>query len=173
MPQIYLPKPSALAAHTTSAPRPRNAFVAAFLASLVAQGAKVFTHFYVAREWDLSKLVSSGGMPSSHTALVVGLAAAADVMQGTASPVLAISTVFALIVMYDAAGVRQHAGKQASVLNMIITELPPDHPVSSVGGMVRLKEMIGHTPLQVAVGALVGAVVGYIVGLLYTLVGAA
>lgn len=69
--------------------------------------------------------------------------------------------------MYDATGVRLHAGKQASVLNMIITELPPDHPVSSQGG--QLKEVLGHTPLQVAVGALLGIVLGYIVGLLYTL----
>jgi len=69
--------------------------------------------------------------------------------------------------MYDATGVRLHAGKQASVLNMIITELPPDHPVSSSTG--QLKEVIGHTPVQVAVGALVGIVVGYIIGLLYSL----
>lgn len=69
--------------------------------------------------------------------------------------------------MYDATGVRLHAGKQASVLNMIITELPPDHPVSSTTG--QLKDSIGHTPLQVAVGAVVGIVVGYLCGLLYTL----
>lgn len=69
--------------------------------------------------------------------------------------------------MYDATGVRLHAGKQASVLNMIITELPPDHPVSSTTG--QLKDSIGHTPLQVAVGATVGIAVGYIVGMLYIL----
>ena len=70
--------------------------------------------------------------------------------------------------MYDATGVRLHAGKQASVLNMIITELPPDHPVSSTT-TGQLKDTLGHTPVQVAVGALVGIAVGYIVGLLYTL----
>lgn len=68
-------------------------------------------------------------------------------------------------VMYDATGVRLHAGKQASVLNMIITELPPDHPVSS--STAQLKDTLGHTPLQVAVGAIVGILVGYIIGLLY------
>jgi acid phosphatase family membrane protein YuiD len=68
-------------------------------------------------------------------------------------------------VMYDASGVRLHAGKQASVLNMIITELPPDHPVSNSAGM--LKDTLGHTPLQVAVGAVVGVLTGYLVALLY------
>jgi acid phosphatase family membrane protein YuiD len=67
--------------------------------------------------------------------------------------------------MYDATGVRLHAGKQASVLNMIITELPPDHPVSSSTG--QLKDSLGHTPLQVAIGALVGITIGYLIGLLY------
>ena len=70
-----------------------------------------------------------------------------------------------LQVMYDATGVRLHAGKQASVLNMIIMELPPDHPVAS--NVVQLKDQLGHTPLQVAVGAVVGIVTGYIVGILY------
>lgn len=160
---------------------------------LAAQGAKVFTHYYVQREWDFTRLVGSGGMPSSHTALVMGLTAAMAVLHGTSNSMFAICLVFSLIVsipsmrciswpalacavyspaptaqvMYDATGVRAHAGKQASVLNMIITELPPDHPVSSAGG--QLKEVLGHTPLQVAVGAVLGVVIGYVVGLLYSL----
>ena len=67
----------------------------------------------------------------------------------------------AVQVMYDASGVRLHAGRQASVLNMIITELPPDHPVSDTRP---LRDTLGHTPLQVAVGAMLGMVIGYIVG---------
>ena len=190
-----------------------RAFVAAFVGFLAAQGAKVFTHYYVQREWDFTRLVGSGGMPSSHTSLVMGLTAAMAVLHGTSNSMFAICLVFSLIVsvssacvprpalaptcvlrvlplkhpsslasvacsprprsrravqvMYDATGVRAHAGKQASVLNMIITELPPDHPVSSAGG--QLKEVLGHTPLQVAVGAVLGVVIGYIVGLLYSL----
>lgn len=70
-----------------------------------------------------------------------------------------------LQVMYDASGVRLHAGKQASVLNQIISELPPDHPVAS--NVEMLKDTLGHTPLQVLVGAVVGMTTGYIVGLLY------
>lgn len=142
-----------------------GAFVAAFLGFFFAQSAKVFTHYYTERKWDFTRLISSGGMPSSHTALVMGLTTAIGVLQGTNSPMFAISLVFSLIVMYDASGVRLHAGKQASVLNMIITELPPDHPVSNSAGT--LKDTLGHTPLQVAVGAVVGVLTGYLTALLY------
>ncbi len=132
---------------------------------LIAQIAKIFTHYYVNQEWDLSRCYSSGGMPSSHTSLVMGLTTAIAMLYGMSSPVFAISLMFSLIVMYDATGVRLHAGKQASVLNMIITELPPDHPVSS--NTVALKDSLGHTPVQVVMGAIVGVVIGYLVGLLY------
>lgn len=133
-----------------------SAFVAGFLGFFFAQSAKVFTHYYTEQKWDLTRLVSSGGMPSSHTGLVMGLTTALGVLQGTSSPAFAIALVFSLIVrvdgadehcrrplllilvvksasihthctspqvMYDASGVRLHAGKQASVLNMIITEV--------------------------------------------------
>ena len=142
-----------------------GAFVASFLVFLFAQIAKVFTHYYVHQEWDISRCYSSGGMPSSHTSLVMGLTTAIATMYGLGSPFFAISIMFSMIVMYDATGVRLHAGKQASVLNMIITELPPDHPVSS--STAQLKDTIGHTPLQVLMGAIVGIVIGYVVGLLY------
>jgi acid phosphatase family membrane protein YuiD len=132
---------------------------------LIAQIAKIFTHYYVNQEWDLSRCYSSGGMPSSHTSLVMGLTTAIAMLYGMSSPFFAISLMFSLIVMYDATGVRLHAGKQASVLNMIITELPPDHPVSS--NTVALKDSLGHTPVQVVMGAIVGVVIGYLVGLLY------
>ncbi len=105
-------------------------------------------------------------MPSSHTSLVMGLTTAIAMLYGMSSPFFAISLMFSLIVMYDATGVRLHAGKQASVLNMIITELPPDHPVSS--NTVALKDSLGHTPVQVMMGAVVGVVIGYLVGLLYS-----
>lgn len=77
-----------------------RAFIAAFLSFFAAQVAKVFTHYYITREWDMTRLVGSGGMPSSHTALVMGLTMATGVMQGTNSPFFAISLVFSLIVSY-------------------------------------------------------------------------
>ncbi|CAK0787965.1 hypothetical protein CVIRNUC_011187 [Coccomyxa viridis] len=135
--------------------------VAAVLAFVIAQTLKLFTYWYSERRWDFTRLIGSGGMPSSHTGCVVGLTTAIGVIRGTGSEAFAVGLVFSIVVMYDASGVRLHAGRQASVLNMIITELPPDHPVSDTRP---LRDSLGHTPLQVAVGAMLGMVVGYIVG---------
>lgn len=144
-----------------------GAFVASFLGFFFAQLAKVFTHHYVEGVWDTSRLVGSGGMPSSHTAAVVALTTSIGVLRGTSDALFAACCVFSLVVMYDASGVRLHAGKQASVLNMIIGELPPEHPVAATSTL--LKDTLGHTPFQVLVGALLGLGVGYIVGVLYLL----
>ena len=100
-------------------------------------------------------------MPSSHTAAVAALAAAVAAIAGTGSPEFAICAVLAGVVMYDASGVRLAAGRHASVLNSILTELPPDHPASDTRP---LRDSLGHTPLQVAAGAVLGAGVGYGVG---------
>lgn len=140
------------------------AFVAALLACSVAQFAKVFTYFYAEKKWDWSRALSSGGMPSSHTAFVVGLTTAIGVQEGTSSNLFALAIVFTLVVAYDATGVRLHAGRQASVLNLIIAELPPEHPAQVTGV---LRDSLGHTPLQVAVGAAVGLVVGYLLVILW------
>ncbi|KAG2493183.1 hypothetical protein HYH03_008603 [Edaphochlamys debaryana] len=110
--------------------------------------------------------MKSGGMPSSHTALVMGLTTAVAVEHGTSSTVFAICLVLSAIIMYDATGVRLHAGRQATVLNIIIAEMPPDHPVQDGG---RLRDSLGHTPIQVAVGALVGMAVGFFVQSMYML----
>lgn len=122
--------------------------IAALVSFLIAQLAKVFTHYYTERVWDWTRVVGSGGMPSSHTAFVVGLTAAVGLQEGTSSPLFAMCLVIALIVMYDATGVRLHAGRQATVLNIIIAEMPPDHPVQDTG---RLRDSLGHTPVQVGV----------------------
>lgn len=136
-----------------------GAFVSAFAAFATAQITKVFTHWYKEGRWDLSRLTGSGGMPSSHSALVLGLTAAVGVSSGTDSEVFAVCFVVSLIVMYDACGVRLQAGRHAGVLNQIISELPSDHPVSDTRP---LRDTLGHTPLQVIVGGFVGMVVGYI-----------
>ncbi|KAK9916276.1 hypothetical protein WJX75_000823 [Coccomyxa subellipsoidea] len=138
--------------------------IAAVAAFVIAQVLKVFTYWYSERRWDATRLIGSGGMPSSHTGCVVALTTAIGVLNGTSSEAFAVGLVFSLVVMYDASGVRLHAGRQASVLNMIITELPPDHPVSDTRP---LRDTLGHTPLQVTVGAMLGMVVGYIVGVTY------
>ena len=104
------------------------------------------------RKLDLSLLWATGGMPSSHSALVVALAITVGIETGFDSPLFAVSAVLAMIVMYDAAGVRQAAGKQAEKINLIVEELLNGHPLNEE----HLRELLGHTPLQVAVGGLIG-----------------
>lgn len=131
-------------------------FVAGFWAWFAAQFLKIFTKRYKKGVWDLRAMVDSGGMPSSHSSLCAGITAAIAVQQGFGSPLFAACLCFSVIVMYDAMGVRRHAGKQAEVLNKVIDELLDDHPV----GEVKLKEVLGHTPRQVVCGALLGLGVG-------------
>ncbi|CAL6445762.1 unnamed protein product, partial [Bathycoccus prasinos] len=134
------------------------ALVAAMLSFTIAQICKVFTHYHTHGKVDWGRLVGSGGMPSSHTALVVGLTTAIGLKDALDSSIFALCLVFSLVVMYDATGVRLHAGRQAEVLNQLIVELPRDHPLTDSRP---LRDSLGHTPVQVAVGALLGMVVGY------------
>ncbi len=118
----------------------------------IAQLIKVPINYAVHRRIDLRLWVSSGGMPSSHAALVCALATAVALQDGLSSPLFAICVALAMVVMYDATGVRQAAGKQAAILNVILDELFQGHPISDL----RLKELLGHTRIQVIVGALMG-----------------
>ena len=98
-------------------------------------------------------------MPSSHTALVVGLTTAVGLKDSLDSSMFALCLVFSLVVMYDATGVRLQAGRQAEVLNLMILELPQQHPVSDTRP---LRDSLGHTPMEVMAGAVLGVVVGYV-----------
>ena len=118
----------------------------------VAQALKVIYHLAVHRKLDLHLLTSAGGMPSSHSAFVSALATAVGLREGLDSSAFAICVVFASVVMYDAAGVRRAASRQASILNRILDELFSGQPLSEE----RLLELIGHTPIQVVVGAALG-----------------
>jgi uncharacterized protein len=143
-------------------------FVAAFTALVVAQLAKVLVHHALTAEWRPDLCLTSGGMPSSHTAAATALAAATCATAGPASEAFAIAAVLAGVVMYDASGVRLHAGRTASVLNLMLTDLPTDHPAAAaVGPAGRLREALGHTPVQVAAGAGLGAGLGGLIGLAY------
>jgi hypothetical protein len=130
--------------------------VAAFLAWALAQISKIFYELIQQRKLILSRLVSAGGMPSSHSALVTGLATATGREIGVTSPIFAIAVVLASIVMYDAAGVRRAVSIQARILNQMIEEAFQGSPMAEK----RLRELIGHTPVQVLVGALLGIAVG-------------
>ncbi len=126
-----------------------------FLAWFIAQASKVILTVLTHKRLDLRRFVGSGGMPSSHTALVVSLATALGEINGYDSYIFALSLVFAFVVMYDAAGVRRAAGKQAAVLNEIVERLQEGKDVPQE----KLKELIGHTPIEVIVGAILGFVV--------------
>src|SRR4028118_538351 len=136
----------------------------ALIACLVAQLCKLLVELTKNRKFNLRVLVTTGGMPSSHSALVAALAAGVGQTVGWASPEFAIATIFAVIVMYDAAGVRQAAGKQARILNQIIDEFfEEDHNLNEA----RLKELLGHTPFQVLVGLGLGITIAWIAGPAY------
>ncbi|XP_031286608.1 uncharacterized protein LOC116145296 isoform X2 [Pistacia vera] len=133
--------------------------LSAFLAFSLAQFLKLFTTWYKEKRWDPRRLVRSGGMPSSHSATVSALAVAIGFQEGSGGSAFAVAVVLAFIVMFDASGVRLHAGRQAELLNQIVCELPPEHPVSSVRP---LRDSLGHTPVQVAGGAILGCLVAYL-----------
>ncbi|MEO0835207.1 MAG: divergent PAP2 family protein [Cyanobacteria bacterium J06642_3] len=125
----------------------------AIIACLSAQGLKLVIDLLRSRRLNVTYLFSPGGMPSAHSALVGALATSVGLTKGLSSAEFAIACLFAIIVMYDAAGVRQAAGKQAKILNQIIDELFQDeHNLNEE----RLKELLGHTPFQVLVGLSLG-----------------
>ena len=111
------------------------------------------------KKWHFERFIGAGGMPSSHSAVVVSLATLVGRNCGTNSPIFAVSAIVALITMYDAAGVRRAAGKQAKLLNKIV-ETPG---LTGLQVSERLVEVLGHTPVQVIVGAAIGVVVGLLV----------
>jgi len=125
----------------------------ALTACLLAQGSKVFFELLQSRQVKLKILMETGGMPSAHSAFVAALAAGVGQTAGWASTEFAIATVLAIVVMYDAAGVRQAAGKQAQVLNQMIGELFQE---SHMFQESQLKEILGHTPFQVLAGLIFG-----------------
>jgi len=130
-----------------------HVLIVAISASLISQVIKLFIEVFRQKKFNLRVLVGTGGMPSAHSALVSALATGVGQESGWDSNQFAIATLFALIVMYDAAGVRQAAGKQARILNQIIDELFQEgHKFNED----RLKELLGHTPFQVIVGLFLG-----------------
>jgi len=117
---------------------------------------KVIHDLIKTKKLNFKRIMGAGGMPSSHSAIVTTLATLVGKYEGLETPIFAMSLVFAMIVMYDAAGVRRAAGKQARLLNKIV-ETPG---LSGVEVQEKLVEVLGHTPLQVIVGAFIGIVVG-------------
>lgn len=132
--------------------------LAPVVAWAIAQAAKVILTSMRQRRLNLRVLAETGGMPSSHAAIVMGLTTAVGKYAGVSSASFAIALIFSFVVMYDAAGLRRAAGRQAAILNRLVEDLMHMRGVQEQ----RLRELLGHTPFEVVVGALLGFVVGLI-----------
>jgi uncharacterized protein len=131
----------------------------AIAACLIAQVLKLIIDLIQNGKTSVKVLTTTGGMPSAHSALVTSLATGVGQKLGWASAEFAIATIFAIVVMYDAAGVRQAAGKQARILNQMIDELfSDDHKFNEE----KLKELLGHTPVQVIAGSILGVLITWL-----------
>ena len=130
---------------------------AAALARAIAQGLKVVLTFAISKKFDSTRIFGSGGMPSSHSAMTCAMLMMIGFREGFASSVFALAFCFSGVVMYDAAGVRRSTGKNAAVINRLLERLASD---GLVFDEEHLKELVGHTPLQVMAGALLGILVG-------------
>ena len=136
-------------------------FMAGVCGWFVAQILKTAIHMWFNRKFVAERLVGSGGMPSSHSATVCALATAAGMEYGGGSFQFAIAAVFAIVVMYDAMGVRRETGIQAKVLNEMMEMFLKMGKEMSVED--KLKEFVGHTPLQVLMGAVLGILVAVLI----------
>lgn len=129
-----------------------------FILWFLIQTFKVLTDLAVNKKLNVRRIVGAGGMPSSHSAIVCSLATCVGKEYGFDSGIFAIAMVMAFVVMYDAAGVRRAAGKQARILNKLL-ETPG---LTTIEVQEKLVEVLGHTPIQVFVGAILGVVIGAI-----------
>lgn len=136
--------------------------ISAILGWFIAQVLKTIIHLIINKKFVAERMVGSGGMPSSHSATVCALATATGMKYGGGSFEFAIAVIFAIIVMYDAMGVRRETGIQARVLNEMMemfTKMGKEMTVED-----KLKEFVGHTPLQVLAGAVLGIIIAAVMG---------
>lgn len=131
-----------------------------FVAWFIAQFYKVIVSIIIDKKISIERFWETGGMPSSHSSTVSALATSIGIVYGMASPLFAVSVVFAIIVLHDAAGIRRAAGKQASVLNRLGASL--SKLVDERFSEEQLKELLGHTPVEVFIGTVLGVAVAFI-----------
>lgn len=131
----------------------------AVTAWFVAQALKVVFYYLIEREWDFKRFFGLGGMPSSHASVVCALSTAVGLSSGFYSAQFATSFVLAAVVMTDAAGIRREAGKQATLLNRLMKDMIEEgHGLN----YDTLKELLGHSPFEVLIGALLGVLLGFL-----------
>ena len=128
--------------------------VIAFITWAIAQTIKPFIGYLITRSFDWKMFFSTGGMPSSHATLVTSVAVGVGLMIGWATPVFAVAATLAVVVIYDAAGVRRQAGIHAQAINVLVQEVLQGHPISETV----LREVLGHTPIEVFGGILWGSI---------------
>ncbi|MCF7859271.1 MAG: divergent PAP2 family protein [Candidatus Cloacimonetes bacterium] len=131
-----------------------------FVALFSAQLLKVLLSLFTEKKINFRRFLDTGSMPSSHTSSVVSLTTAIGIKEGIQSSIFALSVVFAVVVMYDATGVRRAAGKQATVLNKLVENIKKKEGYLMIEG--NLKELLGHTPLEVLGGAILGIAVAFL-----------
>ncbi len=140
---------------STSPPSGESAtgpFWNALLIGVLVQGYKGVAYYVTRRRWNFRRFVETGGMPSAHSAAVAALSMSVGLKEGFTSTIFGVTLYFSLIVMYDAAGLRRAAGRHAVILNRLVDE----HFEYAEADTHRLMELIGHTPFEVAIGALLG-----------------
>jgi len=130
--------------------------LAALVAWTIAQVLKVLLEFFTLRRWNWALLFQAGGMPSSHSAMVSATALTIGLEKGFDQPVFALSAILAMIVIYDATGIRREAGRQAVLINSIIEEITK----GKIPPQDKLKEVLGHTPGEAILGTLLGLSIG-------------
>lgn len=133
--------------------------ISTLIAWFLAQALKVPVYFIRWRRWNWGLWFSTGGMPSSHSALVTSCATSVGLYDGFDSPTFAVAVAIAMVVVYDAAGIRRQAGFHAQRINLLINELLNGKPISEAS----LKEVLGHTPREVIGGIVFGIFVSWIV----------
>ena len=128
---------------------------------ILAQALKIPIDYFRGHQWHWALIFAAGGMPSSHSALVTSTAMAVGLHYGFDNPVFGVATALAMIVVYDATGIRRQAGMQAQKINILVEELLKGHPISEE----HLREVLGHTPLEALGGVLLGLAVASVLWL--------
>lgn len=133
--------------------------MAALIAWSIAQIVKLPINYAYTREWDWSLLLRAGGMPSSHAALVTSVAHGIGLTRGFDSPAFGLAVVMAMVVIYDATGIRRQAGRHAEIINALVRDVFEGHPLRHE----KLREVLGHSPREALAGLLLGLVTAQLV----------
>ena len=134
---------------------PNPVLAAGLIAWFIAQALKLPLDYLINRRWNWAILVSAGGMPSSHTALMTSTTLGIGLFTGFNTPLFALSVAISMVVIYDATNIRRQAGIHAQKINLLINELFSGQPITEV----QLKEVLGHTPNEVFAGLLLGILI--------------